>query len=240
MKLLKKSEIATAQAADKNREVQEGLKITRKVDSLRELLQTEEEALNKFRHETLASISQETSIAQTKKDQLLEEIKVLRTEKELGLKDVEERKTELDSFSVRLNESEKKLLEQSHNLDIKTNEIQTNLKESQSELERVRSHREETQNLHREADEKNFKATKALSQAQIELDTSLAHKAKTEQFVVEANRNLDDKRQELRAKEEELNKREISLTTLSVQLNDQRSTIEREIKRNGTSVKRLK
>ena len=240
MRLLAKSDLAKAQANDKAKEVAEGLKLSRKVDGLRELVVKEEEVLNKFRHETLSTIAKETLEAETKRNQLLAEVEVLREEKELGLKDVEVKKAELDSLSLKLSDSEKKLHEQSVELNMKNEEITSTLKGSQDELERVRSHREGSEKLHKEADDKNLKATQALNQARIELANALAVKDKTEQFVVEANKNLDDKRKELRDKEEDLNKKETELVTLKVQLADQRATLDREIKRNGTSIKRPK
>ena len=56
IKLLSKSEIDKAKNADKAKEIAEGLKISRKVDSLRELMADEEKALEKFRSESLFAI----------------------------------------------------------------------------------------------------------------------------------------------------------------------------------------
>lgn len=58
MKLLKKSEIAKAQAEDKRREIEEGLRISRKVDALRELWASEEQAFEKWRTKILEEIKE--------------------------------------------------------------------------------------------------------------------------------------------------------------------------------------
>jgi hypothetical protein len=59
MKLLQKSEINALKARDTNREISEGLKLSRRVDSLRELQQKEEVNLEKYRTETLKAIKEE-------------------------------------------------------------------------------------------------------------------------------------------------------------------------------------
>lgn len=56
MKLLNKDDIAHKKAQERQREVEEGLKLAKKVDSLREVRAAEEVALHTFRDETLKTI----------------------------------------------------------------------------------------------------------------------------------------------------------------------------------------
>ena len=74
LKLLSKSEIDTAKNLDRSREVAEGLKLSRRVDGLRELASKEEQMLEKHRTETLASISKEISDLNADKEVLLAEL----------------------------------------------------------------------------------------------------------------------------------------------------------------------
>ncbi len=76
-----KREIDRAKAADRKREVDEGVKLATRVDNLRGLAAQEEANLEKFRVEKLAAIAVETSAAETKRDLVLGEVEVLEERK---------------------------------------------------------------------------------------------------------------------------------------------------------------
>jgi chromosome segregation ATPase len=59
MRLLPKSEVSKAQATVKKQEIDEGLKLARRIDALRETHASEEASLNKFRTETVTRIHKE-------------------------------------------------------------------------------------------------------------------------------------------------------------------------------------
>lgn len=77
LKLLSKNEIAKAKSEERAREIAEGLKISRKVDSLRELQADEERNLFKWRDQTLKAIGDEIDKLLRKKEKLEAEIKEL-------------------------------------------------------------------------------------------------------------------------------------------------------------------
>jgi len=77
MKLLQKSDIAVAKARDASREVSEGLKLTRRVDALRELRLSEEKKLEDWRRETLETIQAEITSLNSKKEALQSQISTL-------------------------------------------------------------------------------------------------------------------------------------------------------------------
>lgn len=70
MKLLSKSDVQKAKSLDRQREIDEGLKLARRVDALREIAAAEESSLAKFRIETIAKIHDEISILAAKRDEL--------------------------------------------------------------------------------------------------------------------------------------------------------------------------
>lgn len=85
MKLLAKSDIQKAKSLDRQREIDEGLRLAKKVDSLREITVNEEASLTKFRRETLASIAKEIFDITEKRDNLQGEVGNLENRKEQAL-----------------------------------------------------------------------------------------------------------------------------------------------------------
>jgi len=81
MRLLKKNEIFAKKAAEKTREVAEGLKLARKVDTLRELAAQEETNLTKFRTETVKQIHADITKESQKRDALKTEVKELESKR---------------------------------------------------------------------------------------------------------------------------------------------------------------
>ncbi len=77
LKLLPKSEVDRLKNIDRQKEVEEGLKLSRRVDGLRRLVSQEEAVLEKFRSETVKGIMQEIADLNAQKEQLEAEIKAL-------------------------------------------------------------------------------------------------------------------------------------------------------------------
>lgn len=90
MRLLKKKEIDKLKAADRKREIDEGIKLATRVDGLRQLAASEETQLETFRVETLKSIHEETAEAIIKRDTLTKEVAELEDRKKVALEPLTE------------------------------------------------------------------------------------------------------------------------------------------------------
>lgn len=212
MRLLEKSDLQKAKAADKAREIAEGLKISKKVDLLRQLKASEESALDKFRSETLEAIHTEISAAGTERDTLLAEVKALRKEKELGLSEIEERNEELDNKEDVLDEMNRRLNIMVDSAIAKDLKADANLKRADNVLASAKSHQEEAENLHRDA-------LKDRADAKIEL--MVAQNTK-EQISLEQQRITE----ELSARSTVLSEKEKSLNELHLVLQKERKAID--------------
>lgn len=95
MKLLPKSEVEKARAADKQREINEGSKLAKKIDNLREVVVEEEEALELFRKETIKRIYEEITVEAQKRDNLKKEVTDLETRKRIALEPLDQQWGEL-------------------------------------------------------------------------------------------------------------------------------------------------
>ncbi len=85
MRLLAKSEVAKAKSIDRQREIDEGLKLANRVDALRHTAAEEEAALNKFRINTIAKINEEI-VTKAKEREELEVGNVFLREERIRLK----------------------------------------------------------------------------------------------------------------------------------------------------------
>ncbi len=90
IKLLPKSEIDARKAAEQHTAVQEGVKLARRVDNLREVAAEEEASLSEYRVKTLTAIHEETKEAAEKRDILKGEVSTLEDRKREALKPIEE------------------------------------------------------------------------------------------------------------------------------------------------------
>jgi hypothetical protein len=78
MKIRDKLEISTAKAREKQKEIEEGAKIAKTIDVLRETKAREESSLRKFRDESLKRIQEEINAKIMEKKLLTEDIEGLR------------------------------------------------------------------------------------------------------------------------------------------------------------------
>lgn len=95
MRLLPKKEISVLQANKKRAEIDEGLKLSRRVDSLREIASNEEASLASFRSSTLKAIQSDIKKVEDERIGLLNQVKELRIELELGKSELDIRENEL-------------------------------------------------------------------------------------------------------------------------------------------------
>lgn len=110
LRLLPKEEIQKKKADEKFREIQEGLKLAKRVDSLREIQSQEEASLAEFRKKTLESIHEETTAKAKERDSLISEVETLEKRKEEALQPLEDEWSEYEWNEPLLSEKEKRLI----------------------------------------------------------------------------------------------------------------------------------
>jgi len=96
MKLLQKSDIVKAKALDRKMEIDEGVKLSRRVDTLREVHANEEASLDRFRRETLKAIHDEVTTESAKLDTLRSEVATIQEQRTLALKPILIERDELE------------------------------------------------------------------------------------------------------------------------------------------------
>jgi prophage DNA circulation protein len=88
IKLLSKQEINQKQALQRHNEIEEGRKLAKRVDNLREIAVQEEASLASFRSNTLKAINDEIKKATKEHEGILNQVRELRGELETGFSEL--------------------------------------------------------------------------------------------------------------------------------------------------------
>jgi hypothetical protein len=238
IRLLSKSEIAKSQSNDRAREIAEGLKLSRRVDGLRELSANEEQALEKWRSETLSAIGREISVLNHEKEDLIAEIHVLRKEKAEGLKKVEGELLSIVSFRNTLDQREHNLDEKLREVINQGKEIEIKLRNSADELERARTQKERAENLRRIADDDRKEAETTLVHARAIQENALKFKDNSEKHILEHNQAITQREKDIEAREKASEEVSKELLRERIRLADERATLARAFERLKTNNKK--
>lgn len=104
MKLLSKNEIIVHKAKERQLEIEQGLKLSSKVDELRKTLSEEESSMERFKNESIKSLHAEIGSLMSKKDAISNEVMALEERKKALL-------IPLDAIKEKLKERERAVTE---------------------------------------------------------------------------------------------------------------------------------
>ncbi len=229
MRLLPKSEIDKAKTQDRAREVAEGLKLSRRVDGLREMRVKEEEALEKFRDGTLQSIMKDIEEANSKKEIVLRELQELeaKAKKELSKSD----KKRLDDLKNSLELREKELKDKEFDLSLIELDVSEAKKEAEEALNRQRLREKEADELRKQTLAEKQEAEAKLVRAKKIEDRAIKDKEKTEARLTLKEQELSEKEKEIMKREEENAKILKQNEKDRIWIADQRATLQRAMER---------
>lgn len=231
MRLLTKKEVTVAKNATISRDREEGLKLARRVDRLREVVSDEEASLAKFRRETIARIHEEV----TKENSILEE---LRTE----VKRLAKRRQQLlEPIEAIRNEAEKdrnearRTLEEAERLKAASLSLHA---ESAERLSRVRDDEKRVATLKDRASSALTDVFRDREAAKASLADARAIESRSNELAQTVERDLRDRDIHMAVRERDAKILEDSLTgerkRLDAEwklLNDRKAMFERNLKR---------
>jgi hypothetical protein len=233
MKLLKKSEIQEAKASDLRREAEEGLKLARRVDSLRETQAQEEESLRLFRENTLKQIHADTKEAAEACEKLLAEVKDLEDRRKEALRPITEEQEEINRQKAELENTKGELADERRNLDSLRESTRADAEATKSVLERVKSDHLRSDIALREASTANEEARVAREQAYRERSLALQFKKETEDELEVKKIQATATEERQKARDAAQDKRERELNARETKLADREQKLLRTIKRHG-------
>lgn len=229
--LLPKSEIDRLKGVEKKKEIDEGLKLARRVDSLRETTATEEVAFSKYRSETLASIQSE--IFQRKaevedldreifsKKEWLKEADVPLEEKRRGLS---EKETALDLRGDDLDEKERALRDLGRQAEIDSSKATGLLARANTAEEVAKERLAEAESMAKEAEKTLSTANKVKSEA-------VAFKEKTHTELTRRDIIATGRERDLGLREEKARFERQKISEEWKILRDRQAMFERNLKR---------
>lgn len=231
MRLLSQKEIARVQSDDKLREISEGVKLSRRVDSLRKLAADEEQKFLKYRNESISAITEEIRALDDKRTSLVNEVGDLRKEKDDGMRMVEEKEARLREIlddvatqKIELSEKEDDILSRENILSKKEQEISDNLYTSDL-------HRKELERLVQSAAQDKQEANDLSVKTRGEYDLFLKEKDRAEKSLLSREQEIEKQKETLSLWEENNRKKEEELNAEKIRLIDMRETLERALKR---------
>lgn len=230
-KLLEKSQLTAAKNKDTAREQAEGMKLARRVDSLREIAAQEEAALKKFRDQTLAQIKADIEKESKPLQELRKEVVILQQSRQDALKPLTEEKNEILSLREQLHKETQVL--NAYREDIKKRELSVdhNLKEAENEYQRANEYQRRQAQYLQDTDVSRRNAEEYLKQAEEKKER--ASKLSQEILIEFASRDMQLAASERRIemKDKAQNEREQELNQRETRLLDREKMLERNLKR---------
>lgn len=231
MKLPTKTDVTKQKAAEKQREIEEGMKLAKRVDTLRGVAAEEEASLEKFRRETVAQISEEISRINDKREALSREVKELEDRKKSALEPLAELEEKLDKRRVDIEHAEGLLREEgaqseqrSHDLDVREKLVVKAETQARYTQEEAKRQYEESVILKEEAE-------KRLRSSELIHSRSVQEASTRERHLQEREQWLREREDACLYKEEALRKQEIELAKELTRIRDREQVLERNLLR---------
>lgn len=231
MKLLPKSELIKKKAVVQQQTVEEGKKLAKTIDRLREVAAEEEASLEKFRSETLKQIYQETTEANSKLEVLKAEVKSLQEARQEAQKPLDEEKHAIEVLMGKLKEKEAQIEAQSLSLVEEERVLEEKKKDIAKTTLQIESTEHEVAVLFNNAKANETATTIALEEAKRAEEAAAKIRRTIEAELVHRERICSDTENSIILRERNLAVREAELLKGWRLLEDRKSLLERNIKR---------
>lgn len=231
MRLLPKSEIDKAKAAQQQRDVDEGLKLARRIDNLREVLAQEDANLQKFRRETVAKIGAEIAKLEQKKSTLTGEISHLNRERRQLMKPLDEEWGKIHKANAQIDKRRGELSSWEIIVSNRERDTKAAVKQAGEALAKAAIRDERTAELLEDADKASKKADSALKNAKEVEAKALALKEAVEKEFAERDMNMAARERGLDMREANIATSEAELAKEWELLEDRKKMFDRQIKR---------
>ena len=231
MKLLDKKEVVERKARDRQREIDEGVKLSGQVDTLREVRATEEQSLEKFRRETVSNIATEIDRAAKKKELLLAEVALLEDRREKALEPLTKREYEIKQKEIKLIEEKAAINWRRDSLATFEENLETREKSLSTLETKARYTHEDAVRRLEEADIMREAAERKEQEAREILERAEEAAKEKMHDAADRERKVKDREEDVADREKKVQAREIFLNHELVRLNDRVATLERTLKR---------
>lgn len=230
-RLLPKSELVKEKSIEKKNDIDQGLALARKIDTLRETAAQEESNLSKFRSESLFNIRNEIDDLIVRKGSLTNEIEALEAKRinlikplDVEWSKVRQKEIELTNYALELQERLDYLTQNQKDYQLKFEELEL-------EEQRITDRERETIRLLAQANENKDKSTYLVRENSTILAKSIKEVNEREEEITRKKSEISVKEREIKLTVKRLEREDRDLSIIRVQLEDQRATLERALKR---------
>jgi hypothetical protein len=231
MRLLPKQEVSILQASKKRAEIDEGLKLARRVDSLREIAATEEASLALFREKTLKAISADIKELETERSGVQSEVISLRNEIAEGTKVLDVRESALKQAELALEGHKTAFGERLNGIKIVVFELKKLSELANSYYHKIISAVSLVDEVKKQTAASYAEAKEYLTQTIHTHDTVVALEAKVVADLKTRDIAVASQERDLMIRAEHLDTKERNLRAKELQLIDREQTLEREFTR---------
>lgn len=231
IRLLKKEEIAQAKASERNKEIAEGLKLSKRVDNLRELQATTEANYEKFHEKALGTIMEDIRALEERKQVLISETDLIRKELLNETTLTREERKNLESLKLSLQEKQEELTQKQSDITFQEIDIAIALQDAKESEARAISHEVITRNLQASAEYDRQDAAEKRKEAILMEKQTEKFKSDTEGMLFLRENNIKVKERELETLEQSLMTDRKDVALEKIRLADQRHTLERSLER---------
>jgi len=229
IKLLEKSKLNELKAKNEAREIQEGMKLSTRVDGLRKLQAKTEEDFEKYKNATLSALGEEVKILERKKDVATANLKAVEAQLEATLSKTEQKA--LEDLRKKLSEKEKELKDRAFKVDLAWVDVMTTQKEANKLVVEQKKMEEDALRKLLAASGKETDAERRFREAQ-EREQKVAEDERQKNVEIGLKENvLKRKEQDILQTQVKLENERKELDIEKVQVADMRATLERALER---------
>lgn len=231
IKLLKKNEIQKLKSSERAREIAEGLKLSRKVDSLRDLTVSEEEKYERFREESLSAIQKEIDTLNNKKRVVLTELKEVCEQRDAILPPLIEREHKVTQQEIDIKKREEEIEEEISELQKKKALVLSKEKEINKSLKIQKENEERINQILLNASNREIEAEGIRKTALTIEEKAYQKKKELEEAMSILEGKVREKEKNVLQKEKEIEAREKEVTRQEKIVRDRRGIVERALQR---------
>lgn len=231
MKLLEKQTIVTLKGNERKKEIEEGAKLAKKVDLLRETASKEEARLAKFRTESLAKLKEDIDKLVVERDGLRGQIKTLEENRIQLLVPLDKKWNEINEKDKKLQELGEMLKQRELTLKKCENDLESNRKKLEIEKSRIDDIKKQASDELSMIDNYNKEAEQLLKDTQRTCNITLTQLEQRRTAVEQKENDVAYKYVDLQNREAQIERDREWLRKEKIRVRDREQTLERNITR---------
>lgn len=231
VKLIPKSQLQEQKAKQQTREIEEGIKIAKRIDGLRETYSNVEQGLEKYRIATLQSIQEEINSFNTKKEILSEDVNLIQRKYDRMMQEISTKRIGIAQFEKSLKGWEKKLEEREKKVSLEEFDIMEAKNKAELSLSVQQDNERITANLLIQADKRRIEAQNTLETAKLIQEKAYSDKKDIEVTLVLREYSIKAQEEGNLKKSMELESKEKELNIEKIQVKDMKETLQRSLNR---------